>query len=267
MFKSVASRTGCTLHLLTVSSGVERTDKNRHLGIWWELGVPFHHYFFFKTRRTCYCISYKMHLLFMVRGLKIKKCAKTFGDQTHPQHVFLGLQCYVFTHLISTVGNALLKVGIYFERIAMVTKAGPKFCIQHSKMVFLQQETWAVTLLLEYHIVLWFKHSKKNESRYFKRCQAMESLYLKLLPCIFTHCSYTNCTKKEISSPFCLHLDKDSALWNGETYCEVLNQGCRFLYKKYWTLLQKSLALYAVKNKCLAQTSESTSISPPALKA
>lgn len=63
-----------------------------------------------------------MHLLFMFRRLKIKKCAKTFGDQSHPQHVFLGLQCYIFTHLISTVGNALLKVGIYFERIAMVTK-------------------------------------------------------------------------------------------------------------------------------------------------
>lgn len=98
----------------------------------------------------------------MNRGLKIKKCAKTFRDQSHPQLVFLGIQCYIFTHLISSVGNALLKVGIYFERIAMVTKAGPKFCIQHSKMVVFQQERCVVTSLLEYHIVLWFKHLKKK---------------------------------------------------------------------------------------------------------
>ena len=206
MFKSVTSTTGCTLHLVTVSSGVERTDKKRHLGI------PFHNFFFFKMRRSCYYITYKMHLLFMVRGLKIKICAKTFGDQSHPQHVFLGLQCCIFTHLISTVGNALLKVGVYFERIAMVTKAGPKFCIQHSKMVFHQQERCTVTLLLEHRVVLWFKHFKKNESRYFKRCQAMESLDLKLRTCVFTRCNYMNCAKKEMSSPFSLHLDKEAAL-------------------------------------------------------
>lgn len=98
----------------------------------------------------------------MNRGLKIKKCAKTFRDQSHPQLVFLGIQCYIFTHLISSVGNALLKVGIYFERIAMVTKVGPKFCIQHSKMVVFQQERCVVTSLLEYHIVLWVKHLKKK---------------------------------------------------------------------------------------------------------
>lgn len=59
---------------------------------------------------------------------------------------------------------------------------------------------------------------------------------------------------------FHLHLNKGSGLWNGETHCEVLNQGHRLLYKKYWTLLQKSLALYTEKSKCLAQTSESTSL-------
>lgn len=142
----------------------------------------------------------------MNRGLKIKKCAKTFGDQSHPQLVFLGIQCYIFTHLISSVGNALLKVGIYFERIAMVTKAGPKFCIQHSKMVIFQQERCVVTVLLVQKL-----KKKKKDSRYFKRCQAMETLDLKLLTCIFTCCNYMNCAKKEISSPFCLHLDKDSA--------------------------------------------------------
>lgn len=148
MFKSVVSRTGCTLHLLTIPSGVVKTDKRR----WGNCSTfPLFSFFFFfpKMRRSCYCISYKMHLLFTVRRLKIEKCAKTFGDEAHPQHVFLGLQCYIFTHLISTVGNALLKVGIYFERIAMVTKAGQKFSIQHSKMVFLQQERCTATLLLE----------------------------------------------------------------------------------------------------------------------
>lgn len=118
-------------------------------------------FFFPMMSRSCYCISYKVHLLFMVIGLKIKKCAKTLRDQSHPLHVFLGLQCYIFTHFISTGGNALLKVGIYFERIAMVTKGGPKFCIQHSKIIFFQQERCTVIFLLKYHRVLWFKHFKK----------------------------------------------------------------------------------------------------------
>lgn len=78
-------------------------------------------------------------MLFMFRGLKIKKCAKTFGDQAHPQHVFLGLQCYSFTHLISAVENALLKVGIYFERTAMVTKKALNFAFSTAKWSYFKR--------------------------------------------------------------------------------------------------------------------------------
>lgn len=96
-----------------------------------DFGMPFNVFllvfFFPKIKRSCYYICFRINLLFMIKGLKIKQCAKTSGDQFHIQHIFLGLSCYIFPHLISTVENALMKMGIYFERIAMVTRAAPKF--------------------------------------------------------------------------------------------------------------------------------------------
>lgn len=61
-------------------------------GIWEfgrEFGMPFNVCFFFKPRRSCYYICFRIHLLFVIKGLKIKQCAKNSGDQFHLQHVFL----------------------------------------------------------------------------------------------------------------------------------------------------------------------------------
>lgn len=130
------------------------------------------------------------------------------------------------------MGNGLSKVTIYFERIAIVTKAGPKFCIQHSKKISSAGEMCSdpPPRIPHSHVQTFLKKMRVGTSNSVKLCRV----------CIlnsslaYSHAAaIKNCDKKEISFPFCPHLDKDSALGNGETYCEFLNQRHKFSHKKY----------------------------------